>query len=145
MTKKEIIIEAVKLVGAKENNGIYEMTEKQYSKLDTELNNTDIPYALCKNKKDENKRAIYDGSKKNKYCIIQLVEEKKTTKKVVRTGATVKVYGEKKEDGRRFKVIEVNNTKNHHYEVWLAFDGKRKKIDSSENKDRLIKMVQQMA
>ena len=70
--------------------------------------------------------------------------EKKSEKKtVVRTGATVKVYGEKKEDGRSFKVIEVNNTKVHHYEAWLSFEGKRKKVDSSENKDVLIKMIQQ--
>ena len=155
MSRKEMIIETVELVGAKLNkDGIYEMTEEQYLQLDTELGNIDIPYSLCKNKKDETKRAIYDGAKKNKYCIIKLVEKKATKKivkkddekkTVVRTGATVKVYGEKREDGRRFKVIEVNNTKTHHFEIWLAFDGKRKKMGSSESKDELINMVQQMA
>lgn len=145
-----MIIKAVETVGAKLNvDGIYEMTESQYSQLDTELGNSDIPYSLCKNKKDETKRAIYDVSKKNRYCIIKLVKEKevkksdeKTEKKtVVRTGATVKVYGEKKSDGRSYKVIEVNNTKKHHYETWLAVDGKRKKVGSSESKEEMIELV----
>lgn len=149
-----MIIKVVETVGAKLNaDGIYEMTESQYSQLDTELGNSDIPYSLCKNKKDETKRAIYDVSKKNRYCIIKLVKEKevkksvkksdeKTEKKtVVRTGATVKVYGEKKLDGRSYKVIEVNNTKKHHYETWLAVDGKRKKVGSSESKEEMIELV----
>lgn len=147
-----MIIKVVETVGAKLNaDGIYEMTESQYSQLDTELGNSDIPYSLCKNKKDETKRAIYDVSKKNRYCIIKLVKEKekevkksdeKTEKKtVVRTGATVKVYGEKKSDGRSYKVIEVNNTKKHHYEAWLAVDGKRKKVGSSESKEEMIELV----
>ena len=154
MTKKEMIIDVVELVGAKLVDGIYEMTLEQYDRLSDELdvsaNDNDFTYSLCKNKKDETKRAIYDGNKKNRYCIIKLVEEKaekkaekKEKKTVVRTGATVKVYGEKKEDSRSFKVIEVNNTKVHHYEAWLSFEGKRKKVGSSENKDVLIKMIQQ--
>lgn len=142
-----MIIKVVETVGAKLNaDGIYEMTESQYSQLDTELGNSDIPYSLCKNKKDETKRAIYDVSKKNRYCIIKLVKEKEVKKSdekktVVRTGATVKVYGEKKSDGRSYKVIEVNNTKKHHYETWLAVDGKRKKVGSSESKEEMIELV----
>lgn len=142
-----MIIKVVETVGAKLNaDGIYEMTKSQYSQLDTELGNSDIPYSLCKNKKDETKRAIYDVSKKNRYCIIKLVKEKEVKKSdekktVVRTGATVKVYGEKKSDGRSYKVIEVNNTKKHHYETWLAVDGKRKKVGSSESKEEMIELV----
>lgn len=142
-----MIIKVVETVGAKLNaDGIYEMTESQYLQLDTELGNSDIPYSLCKNKKDETKRAIYDVSKKNRYCIIKLVKEKEVKKPdekktVVRTGATVKVYGEKKSDGRSYKVIEVNNTKKHHYETWLAVDGKRKKVGSSESKEEMIELV----
>ena len=43
MSRKEMIIETVELVGAKLNkDGIYEMTEEQYLQLDTELGNIDI-------------------------------------------------------------------------------------------------------
>lgn len=145
MTRKEIIREALKNVGAKEVNGVFEMTKEQYTLLNTELENKDIDYSFAKNKKNENLRAIYDGSKKNKLFVIKLVENKinKTNKdkKVNKTSATVKVYGEKKEDGRNFKIIEVNNTKVHHYEIWLAFEGKRKKVDSSEDLEELIQTV----
>ena len=143
MTRKEIIREALKNVGAKEVNGVFEMTKEQYTLLDTELANKEVDYSFAKNKKDENLRAIYDGSKKNKLFVIRLIKSKTNNKenKNKKTGATVKVYGEKKEDGRSFKIIEVNNTKVHHYEIWLALDGKRKKIDSSENLDELIQAV----
>lgn len=148
MTRKEIIREALKNVGAKEVNGVFEMTKEQYTSLNTELENKDVDYSFAKNKKDESLRAIYDGAKKNKLFVIRLIktnnkENKNNNKenKKKKTGATVKVYGEKKEDGRSFKIIEVNNTKVHHYEIWLALDGKRKKIDSSENLDELIQAV----
>ena len=146
MTRKEIIREALKNVGAKEVNGVFEMTKEQYTLLNTELENKEVDYSFAKNKKDESLRAIYDGAKKNKLFVIRLIKSKTNNNKEnknknKKTGATVKVYGEKKEDGRSFKIIEVNNTKVHHYEIWLALDGKRKKIDSSENLDELIQAV----
>lgn len=145
MTREEIIIIEALKVGAKVVNGVFEMTKEQYKLLDTELGNKAVDYSFAKNKKDENLRAIYDGSKKNKLFVIKLVEAKTNTNKdkdkKVKTGATVKVYGEKKEDGRNFKIIEVNNTKVHHYEIWLAFEGKRKKVDSSEDLEELIQTV----
>ena len=144
MTRKEIIREALKNVGAKEVNGVFEMTKEKYTLLNTELENKEVDYSFAKNKKDESLRAIYDGAKKNKLFVIRLVKPKTNNNKEnkgKKTGATVKVYGEKKEDGRSFKIIEVNNTKVHHYEIWLALDGKRKKIDSSENLDELIQAV----
>lgn len=140
-------------VKAKEVNGIYEMTNKQFEKFLDEVEvcslDNNFEYAVCKNKKDENLKAIYDGAKKNKYLVVRIVkktnvkksDEKTEKKTVVRTGATVKVYGEKKSDGRSYKVIEVNNTKKHHYETWLAVDGKRKKVGSSESKEEMIELV----
>lgn len=143
MTRKEIIRDELKNVGAKEKNGVFEMTKEQYKLLDTELGNKAVDYSFAKNKKDENLRAIYDGSKKNKLFVIRLIKTKTKTnnKENKKSGATVKVYGEKKEDGRNFKIIEVNNTKVHHYEIWLAFEGKRKKVDSSEDLEELIQTV----
>ena len=146
MTRKEIIREALKNVGAKEVNGVFEMTKEQYTSLNTELENKEVDYSFAKNKKDESLRAIYDGAKKNKLFVIRLIKSKTNNNKEnknknKKTGATVKVYGEKKEDGRSFKIIEVNNTKVHHYEIWLAFEGKRKKVDSSEDLDELIQTV----
>lgn len=144
-------------VKAKEVNGIFEMTNKQFETFLDEVEicskDNDFEYAVCKNKKDENLKAIYDGAKKNKYLVVRIVkktnvkksvkksDEKTEKKTVVRTGATVKVYGEKKSDGRSYKVIEVNNTKKHHYETWLAVDGKRKKVGSSESKEEMIELV----
>lgn len=138
-------------VKAKEVDGIFEMTNKQFETFLDEVEvcslDNGFEYAVCKNKKDENLKAIYDGAKKNKYLVVRIVKEvkksdEKTEKKtVVRTGATVKVYGEKKSDGRSYKVIEVNNTKKHHYEAWLAVDGKRKKVGSSESKEEMIELV----
>ena len=140
-------------VKAKEVDGIFEMTKKQFETFLDEVEvcslDNDFAYSVCKNKKDENLKAIYDGAKKNKYLVVRIVkkanvkksDEKTEKKTVVRTGATVKVYGEKKSDGRSYKVIEVNNTKKHHYEAWLAVDGKRKKVGLSESKEEMIELV----
>lgn len=154
MSRKEMIKDLANLVKAKEVDGIFEMTNKQFETFLDEVEvcslDNGFEYSVCNNKKDENLKAIYDGAKKNKYLVVRIVkkanvkksEEKAEEKKtVVRTGATVKVYGEKKSDGRSYKVIEVNNTKVHHYEAWLAENGKRKKVGTSESMEEMIQLV----
>lgn len=79
MTKKEIVVKAMEIVGAKEVEGIFEMTMEQFHQLDAELGNGELgtlSYAFCNNKKDENLKALYDGAKKNRYAVIRIVAAK---------------------------------------------------------------------
>ena len=96
MTKKEIVLKAMEIVGAKEVEGIFEMTQEQFYKLDAELGNGELgtlSYAFCNNKKDANLKALYDGAKKNRYAVIRIVAAKpakvKKAKKVVKNDAEI--------------------------------------------------------
>jgi len=87
MTRKEMVKEVLGLTKNKEVNGVFEMTEKEFWKIDAALGNQDYPeLKLCKNKKDSTLFSIYDKAGKTRYAIIKLVEEKaKKAKKVKKT------------------------------------------------------------
>lgn len=76
MTKKEIVLNAIATVNAKEVEGIYEMTIEQFNQLDAELGNVGADYALCNNKKDENLKSVYDSKKKARFAVIRIVAAK---------------------------------------------------------------------
>ena len=83
MKKSEIIKECLKVVGAKEVNGIYEVENNKLQTLYTELENNGLGYSIAKNRKDNNLKGIYDEKKKMRYAIIKIVESKE--KKVVKS------------------------------------------------------------
>lgn len=77
-----MVKEVLGLTVNKEVNGVYEMTEKEFFKIDASLGNYDYPeLKLCKNKKDSTLFSIYDKAGKTRYAIIKLVEEVKKPKK----------------------------------------------------------------
>ena len=83
MTKKEMVNEVLGLAKNNLVNGVYEMTEKEFYKIDAAIGNQDYPeLKLCKNKKDSTLFSIYDKAGKTRFAIIKLVEETKKEKKV---------------------------------------------------------------
>lgn len=82
MTKKEMVKEVLGLTKNQEVNGVFEMAEKEFYKIDAAIGNQDYPeLKLCKNKKDSTLFSIYDKAGKTRYAIIKLVEETKKEKK----------------------------------------------------------------
>ena len=82
MTKKEIVLNSLKVVNAKEVNGVYEITMNQFYELDAELGNTEgADYSFCSNRKDENLKAVYDSKKKTRFAILRIVPERTTNKR----------------------------------------------------------------
>lgn len=88
MTKKEMVKEVLGLTVNKEVDGKFEMTKKEFNKIETIIvEGVKYPeLKICKNKKDETLFSIYDKAGKNRFAIIKLVEEpKKKEKKVKKT------------------------------------------------------------
>lgn len=111
MTKKEMAVNLVKEFGAKEVNGVYEMTNAQFNRMCDEINGT---WAICSNKKDETIKAVYDISKKNRYVVVKIVPAK--TKKAKKTAEGSKTFRKEKGNG---------------YVVYYKFDGQEVVIDDT--------------
>ena len=113
MTKKEMAVKFVKTFGAKEVNGVYEMTSAQFNKMCDEVNGA---WAICSNKKDETVKAVYDASKKNRYVVVKIVPAKT-----------------KKSKGSKNKAAEGSKTfrkeKGNGYVVYYKFVGQEVVID----------------
>lgn len=72
-----MVMEVLKMTKNQEVNGVYEMTNNEFYKIDAAIGNGDYPeLKICKNKKDSTLLSIYDKAGKTRFAIIKLVEEK---------------------------------------------------------------------